>query len=129
MSKLLSQIGAAILGLWLASLFVQGVAIRTYPASNFFGFTLKAQWQVILLLGLVVALFNYFSRPLIKALHLPLKVITLGLLTFIATGALIWLLDTIFDELTVPLWLPITYTTLIIWALDSLVNIFSRKHK
>ena len=128
MSKLLSQIIAAALGLWLASLYVPGVVIRSYPTSTFFGFTLTAQWQIILFLGIVLGLLNFFLKPILKILSLPLEIITLGLFTIVINIGLIWLLDIMFDELTIP-WgipwiLPLLYTTLIIWGLNIIISFF-----
>jgi putative membrane protein len=128
MRKLLSQIVAAALGLWLATLYVHGVVIRTYPASNFFGFALTAQWEIILVLGIVLGLLNYFLKPILKALSLPLEIITLGLFTIVINAALIWLLDMMFDELSVPFFLPLLYTTLIIWGLNIIIGFFLTKH-
>ena len=124
MKRLFSQIIAAILGLWLAQLFVPGVIIRAYPTSNLFGFSLTAQWEIILLLGIVLGLLNYFLKPLLKALSLPLEIITFGLFTIVINMALIWLLALIFDELSIPLFLPLLYTTLIVWVLDIIIEFF-----
>ncbi|MCX6718545.1 MAG: phage holin family protein [Candidatus Staskawiczbacteria bacterium] len=128
MKRLLSQIAAAILGLWLAILFVPSVIIRAYPTSNFFGFPLTTQWEIILVLGIALGLLNYFLRPLLKALFLPLEIITLGLFTIVIDMGLIWLLDKMFDEFYVPFLLPLLYTTLIIWGLN-LIGIFLTKNK
>ncbi len=124
MKKLLSQIITAGLGLWLASVFIPGVVVRTYPQSNFFGFALTAQWQIFLVLGIVLGLLNYFLKPLLKALALPLEIITLGLFTIIINMAILWLLDLMFDELYVPLFLPLLYTALIIWGLNIIIEFF-----
>ena len=128
MSKLLSQIIAAIIGLWLATLFVTGVAIKAYPTSKFFGFSLTERWEIFLVLGLALGLLNYFLKPILKTLSLPLEIITLGLFTLVIDMALIWLLDLMFDELTVPFFLPLLYTALIIWALNIIVSFFLTKH-
>ena len=128
MGKLLSQIIAGALGLWLATLFVQGVVIRVYPASNFFGFTLTQQWEIILILGIVLGLLNYFLKPILEAFSLPLEIITLGLFTVVINMALIWLLDIMFDELYVPFFLPLLYTTLIIWGINVVIGFFLIKH-
>lgn len=129
MKRLLSQIAAAIIGLWLATLFVPSVIIRAYPPSNFFGFPLKEQWEVILVLGLVLGLLNYFLRPLLKALFLPLEIITLGLFTIVINMGLIWLLDMIFDELYIPFLLPLLYTTIIICALNLIGLLLIKNNK
>lgn len=124
MKRLLSQIAAAIIGLWLATLFVRGVVIRAYPTSNFFGLSLTAQWEIFLVLGIVLGLLNYFLKPILKALSLPIEIISLGLFTIVINMALIWLLDMMFDELSVPFFLPLLYTTLIIWALNIVIGFF-----
>jgi len=129
MKRLLSQVIAAALGLWLSTLFVHGVVIRTYPTSNFFGFTLTQQWEIFLVLGIVLGLLNFFLKPILRALSLPLEIITLGLFTIAINMGLIWLLDKIFDELYVPLFLPMLYTTLIIWASNIIIGFFLTKNK
>lgn len=129
MKRLFSQVAAAIIGLWLATLFVSGVIITTYPTSNFFGFSLTAQWEIILVLGIVLGLLNYFLKPLLKALSLPLEIITLGLFTIVINMGLIWLLDLMFDELYVPLFLPLLYTTLIIWGLNIIFGLIIKNKK
>ena len=122
MKRLLSQIISATIGLWLATLFVQGVVVRAYPGSNFFGFPLTAQWEIFLVLGVVLGLLNYFLKPLLKMLSLPLEIITLGLFTIVINVALLWILDKMFDEFYVPFFLPLLYTTLIVWALNLLTQ-------
>ena len=129
MGKLFSQIIAATLGLWLSSLFVHGVVIRAYPTSNFFGFVLTAQWEIFLVLGIVLGLLNYFLKPLLKALALPLEIVSLGLFTVVINMALIWLLDSMFDELYIPFLLPLLYATLIIWILNVIIGFFLIKNK
>ena len=129
MKRLISQIVAAALGLWLATLFVPGVMIRAYPTSNFFGFSLTAPWEIILVLGVVLGLLNYFLRPILKTLTLPLQVVTLGLFTVVIDVAILWLLDLMFDELYIPLFLPLLYTALIIWGLNIIISFFIVKHE
>lgn len=122
MKKLLSQIVSAIAGLWLAVFLSLGVVVRAYPDSNFFGFPITAQWQMFLVLGLILGLLNFFIKPLLKTLALPLEIITLGLFNIVISGALILVMDLIFDELYVPWFYPLLYTTLIIWALNLVIS-------
>ena len=127
MRKLFSRIIVAALGLWLAMLFVPGFTITAYPTSNFFGLALTAQWEIILLLGIVLGLLNYFLEPALKALSLPLEIISLGLFTIVINMGLIWLLDMMFDELSVPIFLPLLYTALIVWGLNIITEFFLNK--
>lgn len=129
MKKLLSQIVSATLGLWLATLFVQGVAVSAYADSSFFGIPLVSQWQVFLVLGIILGLLNYFVRPILKAITLPLEIITLGLFSLVINMGLIWFLDLMFTELYVPWMWPLLYTTLIVWALNLIIQKFLIKEK
>jgi len=122
MKKLLSQIASAGLGLWLASMFVSGVVVTYYADSSFFGISITAQWQMFLVLGIILGLLNYFIAPILKAIALPLEIVTLGLFTFVINGGLIWFLDLIFDEISIPWMWPLIYTTLIIWALNLVIQ-------
>ena len=120
--ELLSQIVSAIAGLWASTLLLPEVVVRTYPDSNFFGFSLTDQWQMFLVLGLFLGLLNYFVKPLLKTLALPLEIITLGLFTIVISAGLIWFLDKILDELHVPWFYPLFYTTLIIFVLNLIIS-------
>lgn len=127
MRKLLSQIVSAVAGLWLAAMFVPGVIIRTYPTSNFFGIPLSAQWKIVLVLGIVLGLLNYFLKPLLKTLALPLEIITLGLFTIVIDMGLIWMLDYIFEEMHVPFFLPLLYVALMILAINIILGFILKK--
>lgn len=129
MKRLLSQIAGAVLGLWLTTLLVPGVIVRVYPESNFFGFPLTAQWEIFLFLGLVLGLLNYFVKPLLKTISLPLEIITLGLFSLVINAGLIWILDQIFDELTVPLFIPLAYATLITFATSFIIQLILVRNK
>ena len=129
MKKLLFQIVSAALGLWLATLFVQGVKIAVFPDSNFFGISLTAQWQLFIFFGIILGLLNFFVKPILDLITLPLRIITLGLFSFVTNIALIWILDIMFKELDIPLWLPLLYTTLIIWALNTALSVVLNKEK
>lgn len=130
MNKFLSQAVAAGAGLWIAAQLNLGIAVQAYPDSNFFGFALTKQWQIFLELGIILGLLNYFVKPLLKTLALPLEIITLGLFSIVINGALLWFLDLIFDELYIPWFLPLLYAALIIWIINAILQLFfSKKRK
>ena len=130
MVKLLSQIIAGILGLWLAVMFVPGIKLSIFADSNFFGIPLSAQWQIILTLGIILGLLNFFIKPILKALALPLEIITLGLFGIVINMAMLWFLDLMFYELNIPWMKPLIYTTLIVWALGLIIpKILNRSKK
>ena len=127
MRKLVSQIIAGILGLWLAVIFVPEIGVKVLPDSSFFGFPLTQKWQIILLLGIILGLLNFFLKPVLKAITLPLRILTLGLFSFIINIVLIWLVDLLFEELIIPWFWPLFWTTIIIWALNIALPMISKK--
>ncbi|MDP3882467.1 MAG: phage holin family protein [Candidatus Staskawiczbacteria bacterium] len=124
MKSFLSQVVAAIAGLWLASSFVPNVVVRVYSDSSFFGFGLNAQWQILLILGIILGLLNFFVKPILNAITLPLRIITLGLFSIVVSMAMIWILDKMFAELYVPWLFPLLWTTLSVWALSIIFDFF-----
>jgi len=116
--KLLFQIVAAGLGLWLANMFVPGIRVVILSDSNFFGIDLTTQWQLFLLFSIILGLLNFFVKPILNVITLPLRIITLGLFSFAINAGLIWIVDVVFKELSVPFLYPLLYTTLIIWGLN-----------
>lgn len=122
MRKLLSQVAAAALGLWLAKLFIPGVKVALLPSSNFFGASITEQWQIFLLLGIILGLLNFFVKPVLKVLALPLELITLGLFSIVISMAMIFAVDLIFKELTIPLFFPLFLASIVIWALNAVIQ-------
>jgi len=128
MKKILSQIIAASLGIWLSALFIPGVGVGIAD-SNFFGIPLTLQWQIILLLGTTLGLLNFFIKPIINAITLPLRIITLGLFSIVTNMAMLWILDYIFVEITIPWFWPLFWTTVVIWISNILVSKFIIKEE
>ncbi len=122
MKSLLSYIISAGLGLWLSTLFVAGVFVKAVPNSNFFGLAINTQWQLFILLGIILGLLNYFAKPILSIITLPLQIISLGLFSFIINMGLIWILDVIFQEFSAPLLLPLIWTTIIVWTINILLS-------
>ena len=110
------------MGLWLSVMFVPEVSIRLFSDSNFFGILVNQQWQIILILGIALGLINFFVRPVIGFIAFPLKILTLGLFSIVVNMAMIWLLDVIFREITVPLIFPLLWTTFIVWVLNFIIQ-------
>lgn len=129
MRKLLSRIISAGLGIWTATLFVSGVLVEIYPDSSFFGITLTDRWQLFVLFGIIVGLLNFFVKPIIDIITLPARIISLGFFGFVVNMALIWIVDIIFQELHIPLLLPLFWTALIIWVLNIVISGFLLKQE
>ncbi|MCD6429300.1 phage holin family protein [bacterium] len=77
MRKLIFQIFAGILGLYLAARFIPGV--------EFYG-----PRKIFLLAGTILGLFNYFIKPLLELILFPLRLLTLGLISLIINVGVVW---------------------------------------
>lgn len=116
MRDLFLKITSGILGLWLASQFITGVEFT-------------GTWKVLLFAGFVLGLINFFIKPVLKFITLPLRILTLGLFGLVINMAMIWLVDIFFVELIIVGVLPLFWTSLIIWGLSTVLPLFFPKGK
>jgi putative membrane protein len=105
MSRLLFHIIAGILGLWLAVKFVPGV--------EFIG-----PIKTLLFCGLILGLINFFIKPILNKITLPIRIITLGLFSLVINMGMVWIVDIVFPELIIPGLSALFWTTIIIWGLS-----------
>jgi len=118
LSKLIVQIIIGILGLWLADKFVPGVIFKgplfLIPGS-------LAEIVVILRtlvgVGAILGILNFFVKPILNTITLPLRIITLNLFSLVIAMVLVWLVDVFSPELIIQGIKPLFWTTLIIWGL------------
>ncbi len=128
MKKLIFQILASILGICLAVKFVPGVQIKIISGvSEIFGFKITTDWQIFIFLGTILGLINFFIKPVLKIITLPLHFLTLGFSSILINLGIVWLVSLAFEELIFLGFLPLFWTTLLISALNLLFgNIFSK---
>lgn len=65
------------------------------------GFSFSKDWKLLLLAGLILALFNAILKPILKLISAPLIILTLGLFTLVINMALLWLLTQFLPELKI----------------------------
>lgn len=99
---LILQIIGGILGLWLAIVLIPGVEFT-------------AGIEYLVMAGAALGLINFFVKPVIKLITLPLRILTLGLFSLVINLTVIWLIDAAFPELIVPDFLSLFGITLIVW--------------
>lgn len=116
MNRLILQIIAGILGIWLATKFVPGV--------EFVG-----EIQYLLLAGFFLGLINFFIKPILKMITLPLRVLTLGIFSLVINMVMVWIVDIIFPELIILGIIPLFWTTVIIWAVSLLLGVYTPRRK
>lgn len=111
MKRLISQILAGILGLYLAIQFI--------PDVEFTG-----PWQILILAGLVLGLINFFIKPVLKIVTLPLRIFTFGLFSLIINMGMIWIVARIFPQLEISTILSLFLTSMIVWGLNLIFPLF-----
>jgi len=112
---------SAGLGLWLATLWVPGVVVQIYPDSHFFGIPLTQQWHLLVIFGVVLGLLNFFIKPILNLITLPLRIITLGFFGIVINAGFIWIVDYMFRELSIPILYPLLWTALIVLGLNIII--------
>ena len=116
MTKLIFQVIGGILSFWLAVKFVPGV--------EFVG-----EIKYLIMAGAFLGLINFFIKPIIKAITFPLRILTLGLFSFIINMAIIWFVDIIFPELIIRGLVPLFWTALIVWLVSYFLGLYSPRKK
>ena len=130
MKKLIFQILASILGICLAVKFIPGVQIGVISGvSEIFGFKITADWQILVSLGIILGLINFFIKPVLKIVTLPLHFLTLGLSSILINLGIVWLVSLAFEEFIFLGFLPLFWTTLLVSALNLLFASFFSKIK
>lgn len=110
MTRLIFQIIGGVIAFWLANRFVPGVEF------------VEPFWQTLLLAGLALGLINFFIKPILKLITLPLRILTLGLFGLIINIVIIWAVDVLFPELIIQGIIPLFWTTLIAWTINFLLG-------
>lgn len=115
MLKIIFQIVSAILGLFLAKTFVDGVTI----SNN----------EYLIVAGVILGLINFFIKPIVKIITLPLRILTLGLFGIIINMFTIWLADALLVEFDVKGLIPLFWTTMIVWLASFVLHFYYPKKK
>ena len=67
--------------------------------SNLISFNFGDHWWKLLVVALVFALVNSYIKPIVKALSMPIGVLTLGLIAFVINAAMLLLVAAISGQL------------------------------
>jgi putative membrane protein len=127
LSRLLLHIIAGIISIWIVVSIVPGVKIEIIPnVSAFFEIQLIALWQVLILIGSILGLINFLIKPILNAITLPLKILTLGLFGLIINMAIIWIIDIMFLELKILGLIPLFWTAIIVWLTSFILGVYRK---
>jgi len=116
-SKLLFQIIAGIIGLF--------IAVKVVPGIEFTGFI-----NTLIITGAILGLVNFFIKPILKLIALPIRIITFGLFSLVINMILIWIVVDVFSPIEIKGLVSLFWTTIIIWLLNLVFEIYiSRQRK
>ena len=100
---------------------ILGNSLALYVAYYFVpGFVVNGSWKEYLLAGAFLGLLNLIVKPILKAISMPLIILTLGLFTLVINGLLLWTVDYIFDFISIRDTATLLYAIIII----TVVNLF-----
>jgi len=111
MKKIFLQIITGILAIWLATEFVKGVEF-TGPK------------QILLLAGAILGLLNFFLKPILKTIALPLRILTFGLFSLVINMGIIRLVSLMLPNLKFHGIYPLFWTSVLVWGLSLILPIF-----
>jgi putative membrane protein len=124
MRNLFWQILVSILAIFLAVKFVPGVTLHVIPGKSiYFGIKFTQDWQILIFVGIVLGLINFFIKPILNLITLPLRILTLGFFSLIINIVIIFFLDVFFPELEISGISALFFTSLIIWVLNLFFNL------
>ena len=130
MNSLILQIIAGILGIFLATKFVPGVSLEVIPGqSSLFGIEFTTSWQILLLIGFALGLINFFIKPVLKMITLPLRILTFGLFGLVINMVMVWTVDILFPELVIQGIIPLFWLSIIIWGVSLLLGIYQPRRR
>ena len=115
MKRLIAQIAAGIAGLLIATIAVPGVEFN-------------GNIKTLILAGFILGLLNFFIKPILKGITFPIRIITLNLFTIAISMAMVWIIDFVFPEITIAReasvkgFLPLFWTTAIVWLLSTIFS-------
>lgn len=107
MLRLIIHILSNAIGIWAAARLVPGI---------FF----DGDWGWLILTGAVLGFINFFVKPVVKIISLPLIWITLGLFTIVINVLMLTLAAKISGTLTIETWTAAFWAVIVI----SIINFF-----
>lgn len=114
MLRFIIRILGNALAISLAAYFVQG-------------FSFPRNWKLLLLAGLVLALFNAVIKPILKLISFPLIIVTFGLFSLVINTGLLWLLAQVFTELKIVGFWAYFWATIIICLINWIIGGLTKK--
>ena len=107
--RLALSLAINVAALFVASIFIDGIAYGS-------------KFWVLILAGAVFGLVNFFVKPIVKLLALPLVVVTFGLALFGVNLFMLYITSWIVGPFDIGSIMDAVWATLIIWAVNVVLN-------
>ena len=106
-----------------------GNAFALWAAARIVGnVDLSRSWWTVILAALVLTLLNWYVKPAIKLLALPLVIVTLGIALFFISMLMLWLTSAVVSGFDIDGFWPLVKATIIVWIVNMIVEaIFDTK--
>ena len=109
MLRLIIHILSNAIGIWAAARLVHGI--------HFYG-----NWKWLILAGAVLGFINFFMKPIVKIISLPLIWVTLGLFTIVINVLMFNLVAHVVDVLVIDTWTAAFWAVVVISAINYVVS-------
>lgn len=109
MLRLIIHILSNALGIWAAARLVTGI--------HFYG-----DWKWLILAGAVLGFINFFIKPIVKIISMPLIWVTLGLFTIVINVLMLNLAAKIVSVLVIDTWIASFWAVVVISAINYLIS-------
>ena len=99
--------------LWIASWFVAG-------------FIFSGGIKEYVMAGVVLGLLNMIIKPIVKFISFPVIILTLGLFIIVINALLLWLVDYIFDFITISNVMSLVWATIVIAIVNMIISALTK---
>ena len=110
MTKLIVQLLAGVVTLRIAQLYLSGVHF-------------EGSMEMLIFAGVVLGVLNFFVKPILKIITLPLRILTLGLFSFIINIAIVYFVDLAFYELIFEGFWSLAYFIVLLWLVNLILSL------
>ena len=106
---------------------ILGNGLALYAASWFVaGFSFTGGIKEYVIAGVVLGLLNMIIKPIVKFIAFPLIILTLGLFIIAINALLLWLVDYIFDFITISDMMSLVWATIIIAVVNMIISALTK---
>ncbi len=102
---------------------ILGNSAALYAAYRFVpGFEFSGGIKEFLLAGTILGLLNFILKPVLRFISFPVIILTLGLFSLVINALILWLVDYIFEFMTIADLTALVWSTIAITIVNMLIS-------